>query len=313
MGKLIGLIAALLLVLTGARGTLAQETTPRAGAGATFADTLGLPELAITAPGKGFDGVPDTTAAGRYVVTFTNTAPDEIDLNFMQLPDGVTVADLAEPPPGAGGTPVAGGAEEDQAPEWFYHTYIAGGVSVQAGQTGQAIVDLKLGTSATWAGDPSVPLTPVELTVTGDMPADVAEPAADVTINEVGTADGFAFRLDGALAAGQQTVRVYNHSDQPHFVFLVKAPGPITEEQVQALVTFDPSSGTPLPAGTPKQEDFVPISSLSTMSTMSIGATAWFATNLEPGYYVMLCFVGDPDHGGMPHAAEGMAQIVEVK
>jgi len=225
MGKLIGLIAALLLVLTGARGTLAQETTPPAGAGATFADTLGLPELAITATDTGFDGVPDTTAAGRYVVTFTNTAPDEIDLNFMQLPDGVTVADLAGPPPAAGGTPAAGGGEEDQAPEWFYHTYIAGGVSVQAGQTGQAIVDLKPGTYATWAGDPSVPLTPVELTVTGDMPADVAEPAADVTINEVGTADGFAFQLDGALAAGQQTDRVYNHSDQPHFVFLVKAPG----------------------------------------------------------------------------------------
>jgi len=78
---------------------------------------------------------------------------------------------------------------------------------------------------------------------------------------------------------------------------------------VQALVTFDPSSGTPLPAGTPQQEDFVPISS---MSTMSVGATAWFATDLEPGSYVMFCFVGDPHKGGMPHAAEGMAQIVEV-
>lgn len=311
MRKMFGIMAALLLLLTGGTAALAQETTPAAGAGATFADTMGLPELTISTTDNGFDGVPGTIAAGRYIVTFTNAGANEVDVDFLGLPEGITVDDILVPAAGAEGTPAAeGDGGGDTPPEWFYHTYIAGGVSVQAGQTGQAIIDLKPGNYAVWAGDPSVPLAPVAMTVTGEMPPDLAEPDAGVTINEVGTEEGFQFQLDGELAAGPQTIKVYNHSDQPHFVFLAKAPGPITEEQLQTLLTFDPSSGTPLPEGSPNPDDFVPVSS---MSTMSAGAFAWFAADLEPGTYVMACFVGDPNKGYVPHAFEGMGQIFEVK
>ena len=314
MGKVYGLIAALLLLLTGSTAALAQDATPAAGGGAKFADTMGLPELAITASATAYEGVPAETAAGRYVVTLTNNSDADADAQFMQLPDGVTIDDLSGPPAGAEGTP-AGDASGDGGgdsgpPPWFYSTYLPGGPGAAAGKTVQAIVDLKPGNYVVGTGDPEAPQKPVALTVTGEMPADLAEPAADVTVNEVGTSDGFMFDFDGDFAAGGQTIKVYNHSDQPHFFLLAKSPGEITEEQVQTLLHFDPSSGTPLPEGYPDPDAF---GTAAYTSTMSAGAISYLATNLEPGYYVALCFISDPNKGGVPHAFEGMAQIIEVK
>jgi len=312
MGKIFGVIAASLLLLTGGTAALAQEATPAAGGGATFADTMGLPELAITASDSAFEGVPSETAAGRYVVTLTNAASEDAAVEFLQLPEGITIDALSGPPPGAEGTPAADGGDEggdSGPPPWYYSTYMAGGPGAGAGQTVQAIVDLKPGTYAVWADDPEASQAPVALTVTGEMPSDLAEPAADVTVNEVGTNDGFMFELDGDLAVGEQTLKVYNHSDQPHFFLLYKSPGEITEEQVQTLLTFDPSSGTPLPEGYPDPDAF---ETAAYTSTMSAGAISYLAADLDAGYYVALCFVGDPNKGGVPHAREGMAQIFTV-
>jgi|SRR5688572_15582111 len=36
------------------------------------------------------------------------------------------------------------------------------------------------------------------------------------------------------------------------------------------------------------------------------------ATDLAPGYYVLLCFVGDPNMGGVPHSIAGMIEVVPV-
>ncbi len=325
MGKIFGMIAALLLLLSGSAAALAQDATPAARGSAMFADTMGLPELRITASDTALEGVPAETAAGRYLVTLTNSGSEDAAAGFLQLPEGVTAADLAAlggPPPGVEGTPAAGGETagtpaadgnngggEDGPPPWFYQTYIAGGAGAGAGQTAQAIVDLLPGSYAVWGEDPEAKQPPVALTVTGEMPADLAEPTADVTVNEVGTNEGFRFSLDGDLAVGPQTIKVYNHSDQPHFLILLKSPGPITEEQVQALLTFDPSSGTPLPSDTPDPDKFT---TAAYMSVMSQGTVAYLASNLDSGYYVMLCFISDPKKGHMPHAAEGMAQIFEV-
>ncbi len=45
---------------------------------------------------------------------------------------------------------------------------------------------------------------------------------------------------------------------------------------------------------------------------MSPGAISYLAANLDAGYYVALCFIGDPNKGGAPHAFEGTAQIFTV-
>ena len=338
MVRAIGMIAALLALLAGGAGAaLAQDATPMASptaANAMFADTMGLPELAITASDSDYQGVPAETAAGRYVVTLTYTGSDPFgaSVQFMQLPEGLTVEALVEelaPPPAAVATPMAGmdmgtppGEEggEEGAPPWYYEVYQAGGVGAVSGQTAQVILDLLPGNYVVWSGDPEGAQAPVALTVTGDTAASpvagtpmagltgMAEPTANATVTEVKTADGFAFELEGTLAAGDNVIEIHNDSDQPHFMGLYGYPEPITMDQVQAFLTFDPSMGTPPPG----MIDETRLFQGAFANVQSAGSTQWLAANLQPGNYIMLCFVGDPTKGGIPHAFEGMVQIVQV-
>ena len=352
MVRLLGLIAAMLAVLAGGTGTaLAQDATPSPTTGmaanAMFADTMGLPELAITATDSEYQGVPAETAAGRYVVTLTYSGSDPFgaSVQFMQLPEGMTVDTLmtALAPPAAEATPVVGdiatpmaGMEmtegtpaaeeggEGGAPEWYYQTYHAGGFGAVPGQTAQVILDLIPGNYFIWSGNPEGAQAPVALTVTGDMAASpmagmdmgtpmagmagMAEPTANVTVTEVKTADGFAFELDGTFAAGDNVIEIYNDSDQPHFFGLYGYPEPITLEQAEAFLMFDPSMGTPPPG----MLDETLLFQGAFANVQSPGTTQWLAANLQPGYYIAVCFVGDPTKGGLPHAFEGMVEVIQV-
>ncbi|MGI8485415.1 MAG: hypothetical protein ACR2OU_14270, partial [Thermomicrobiales bacterium] len=58
-------------------------TAATATASASGLNTLGLPELKITITANGFDGVPSTTPAGRYLVTASGSDP-YVQVNFLQ-------------------------------------------------------------------------------------------------------------------------------------------------------------------------------------------------------------------------------------
>ncbi len=47
-------------------------------------------------------------------------------------------------------------------------------------------------------------------------------------------------------------------------------------------------------------------------AVQSAGTTEWIAANLEPGDHVLFCFVPDPNNQGIPHALEGMADVITV-
>ena len=68
MRRLISVIAFLLIVSMMAPTATAQEATP--GAASPFAD-LGLPTLDVTVTGTGYEGIPESIEAGRYLVTAT--------------------------------------------------------------------------------------------------------------------------------------------------------------------------------------------------------------------------------------------------
>lgn len=318
MSRFLAVVAALLLSVTATAITAAQEATPTA---ATFADTLGLPELALTFDGTAFAGHPAETAAGRYLVSLTNETEELAAADFVQLAEGRTAADLVEPsgpPPGGGdGTPMAememeGSPAAGEAPEnplaWLYETYLAGGPGAGGGSTAQAIVDLQAGDYLIWNEDTESPVT-AELTVTGEMPADLPEPEADVTVREVNTEEGFAFELEGELAPGPLVVAVENASDQPHFMDLILSPDPITEEQLQMVLTFDPSSGATPSPDMPNPEEWL---EAGYAASQSADTTQWLALDLQPGYYVLACFIPDPTNEGTPHAFEGMVEIIPV-
>src|ERR687898_141260 len=160
---LTAIVMLLALTLSGFTAPLvaAQEATPAAGKDRLLADTMGLPELAITATADALEGVPSETAAGRYVVTLTSAmgADSSAGVEFLMLPEDVAFDDFL--------TQLTESMEGP--PEWYYQTYHAGGLASDPESTSQGIFDLRPGTYVVWsAGDPDTMQPPVEMTVTGE-------------------------------------------------------------------------------------------------------------------------------------------------
>ncbi len=302
------------LSIAGIGGVAAQDATPTA---ATFADTMGLPELRVQITDTAYEGLPAETAAGRYLLTLEVSAAEGGGLNFMQLPEGMSFDDfmalLAGPPasPEAmAGTPgaEAGPPEGNGTPDWYFQTEMAGGTAAFGG-TAQALIDLTPGEWVAWAGFPDAPQPPVGLTVTGEAgatPAAGAEPAADVTV----TMFEYDFSVEGTLTPGSHVFAVTDVGAQPHEMFMLRAPGPVTEEQIAQVLDMEMQGGTPAPdANLPNPEEFIPAAS---MTPLSMGKTGWIPVTLEAGTYILLCFVPDIE-SGIPHAYHGMYQVITVE
>lgn len=321
---LLSLFVALLMVpIGGGAVAFAQDASPVAGS--PFAD-LGLPALTITATATGYEGIPESLPAGRYLVTlmagddtgdnggagvsFVQPAgmsgQDFVDA-LTQLQGGGTPAALpTEGSPAAmpsEGSPAAGG--DEGPPAFFYESRIAGGSFSGPGQTTEVILDLTPGDWVAWGDDPSAPQQPVVFEATGEMPSDLPEPAADVTLT---LAEYSITVSDGQFSTGPQVVRVDNVGAQPHFIFATHAPEGITDADVEAVLQAD-MTGTPAANGLDPETDFQDIFGTG---TQSMGTTQWvYVPDVPAGPLVLLCFF--PDLGdGMPHALHGMYAIVEV-
>ena len=302
MHRGIGTLLTLLLALTLGLGSVAaQEATP---AGESLLAELGYPELVVTTDGTDFT-VPAEVEAGRYRLVLENTGEGGADIELYQLPEGLTFDDL-----------VAIFAEADEAetpPDVFYELVINGGVSSEAGGTGDVVLDL---TPGEWAFNlysfneetgEEVNL-PKAVTVTGEMPAlDEPEVAA-----EVGLID-FDFEIPDGIAAGPQIWKVVNNGAQPHHLILAQVPDETTEEQVLELINafFGPPA-TPAAGATPAEpalgfEDYVEVGFTGVLST---GQANWLEFDLAPGTYAALCFIPTPD--GEPHVMLGMIEVFTV-
>jgi len=323
-------LMAALLVLPFGIGSVAfaQDASPVTGSpvsGSPFAD-LGLPELTITVTASGYEGIPASIPAGRYLVT-VNAADDTGDMggggvSFVQ-PAGMSGQDFvdvltqmqgggdqAAMPAGgtpgsmpAEGSPAAGG--DQGAPAFFYQSKIAGGSYSGPGQSTQVILDLTPGEWVAWGDGPEAPQQPVVFEATGEMSADLPEPATDVTLT---MAEYSITVTDGQFTAGPQVVRVDNVGAQPHFVFGGHGPEGLTDADVEAILQAD-MTGTPAAIGIDPETDFQDVFGTG---TQSMGTTQWvYVPDVPAGPLLLLCFF--PDEGdGMPHALHGMYAIVEV-
>jgi hypothetical protein len=315
--RMVAIAAALAIAFMGPAAILAQDATPAGGGESLFAD-LGLSEITITASDEGFSIEPTEVEAGRYLVTLANeSANPEVFAGLVQLPEGKTVEDLSYADEAAAGaaTPameMGPTPEQLEAIAWLYEAYIPGGMSTISEVADQAVLNLPAGDYGVWDEDPFSATASAALTVTGDAEAQIEgpEPEAAVTIIEEGEGGvGYSFRLDGELQAGPQIVKVLNASDQPHFVDASQYPEPVTIEQVMAAFMFDPSTGaTP----GPDMIDFERVTYAGWAGTQSIGTTQWVVMDLAPGQVLLTCFIPDPLAGGVPHAFEGMIQLVDV-
>jgi len=281
---------------------------------ATDLSALGYPELTITVTDTGFEGIPASTAAGRYLLTAKNARTSETEnagaVGFVSpTPAGMSAADLVQFITSMGpsaATPAAagneGGEEDQPLPLFVYQLHFAGGVYAPTGATTQAVIDLTPGEYVVWGDDPTVPLQPAIVNVTGEFPQDVKDPTTDITATLI----DFAITLDGNLTAGKHLMTVQHQGAQPHFLDIEKVPDSMTQEQVAAAFMGEPSR-TPA-AGGLSEED---LQGVFYSPTQSIGTVTYQQVDLTGGTYLAACFF--PTAGtGVPHAMNGMFEVFTV-
>jgi hypothetical protein len=285
----IAAVALLSLALVGP-AVAAQEATPPAAASSLAA--LGYPELRVRVTDTAIEATA-TVPAGLTLLTVENASKDDTGVFLIAPPPGMTMAEfraIAEATP----------APEEEFPAWLYDAVLTGGPSVAAGGQGQVVIDLQPGD---WAVASEGDQEPAMLTVTGGAtPTAAAEPAAALAVE----LQEYAFSIPAQVAPGPQIWQLTNVGAQPHVLYMVRTPGPITLDQVMTLLQL-PEDATP-PPGVPNPEEFVDVGGLTIISP---GRTAWIALDLAPGNYVALCFIPDKETHA-PHAALGMVSIFTV-
>jgi hypothetical protein len=279
------LLAAVLMIPASG---IAAQATPEADTTNPFSD-LGLPQLDITITDDAFEGIPAELDAGRYIIAISNATSGEFPEGglFVQMTDDITTEEfldfVATPPNFPDGVP--------RPQPWFYETVRTGAPYVLPGETRYAVIDLTAGDWVFAAEYRVAPQSPVPVTVTGELPADLPTPDADVAVEM----SEFDISYSGALRSGPQILEVTNVGTVPHFYALFRIPDGATTEEYQAFTAADiaASSGmpaTPVTTGPLADATLEDIEFVVGTAVQSAGATAWYAIDLEPGTYAAECF-----------------------
>lgn len=198
-------------------------------------------------------------------------------------------------------------SEDQRTPSWIHG---AGGVGTTGpGQQATAISNLPAGRYAVidTGGGPGEGPPPVtrgalaEFQVSGGQPGELPATQARIVAKDAGE-ENHAFLVTG-LKAGRNTVLFDNRSDQIHHAILAPIlPGKTFAEVKKALSSEEPPSGPP------------PVDFEKTISTVVLDGQTQQVVDmqLQPGRYVVTCFVADRE-GGPPHIAEGMIDEVMVR
>ncbi|HEV2526926.1 MAG TPA: hypothetical protein VGT61_00530 [Thermomicrobiales bacterium] len=296
------LVAGLALLAAVSAPVAAQDSPGTPDAGSSALAGLGYPEIVITATDDGLD-VPDTIAPGLTLVTFENDGTSRAALEVYAVDDQAGYDELA--------TALAEfDPEAMMPPPLFYELNISGGAVAPAGESAEVVLDFQPGTNAlNYAAYPEdgAPVNiPVAVEVTGEA-GDQEAPEADV----VATMFEMDFGMPDEIPAGPQIWEVDNTGEQPHFILLSQYPEPFTEDDVMALLMSAAPGGPPTGTPAPGALDFELFEDVFETPTMSGGNQNWYEVDLEPGYYVALCFIPDPETGA-PHAFMGMYEVFTV-
>lgn len=270
--------------------TLAAFLTLIAGSAVVAADAPhDLPETVVHAYDYSFDG-PDAFETGLRRVTLENLGDEPHHLQFALLNDGVDMASFGE-------------ALATQGPGALSMVTLTGGPGlILPGATTDTLVDFALpGTYAllcfieTADGVPHLALGMVDaLEVTGE-PRAAAELDADVEVRMV----DFAYTMPSSIPAGRTTWKVINDGPQPHeLIVLELADGADFGTLMQHLAEHG--------------EEGMPAMPVGGAQGLSAGLASYLDWELEPGAYVAICFIPDPETG-LPHLALGMAAPFTVE
>jgi hypothetical protein len=260
-------------------------------------DLSAYPEVKITQTDTAVTLSTDTVPAGLVLLTVINQMSSSQNSSggssVVGPPAGMSMADFLT----AAHPVVTPGTQQGFPPIAYQATILGGPGNIDPGQTGQAIVTIPAGQWAVTGGG-NQPFA--MLTATAGSPSAMAEPNAAVTITEI----DFSFAGFDHVPAGPQIWKVVHKGTQPHMLVLLSVPAGTTINEL--LTAFSaPPNATP----TPGSPDFSQVRDVGGIDLQSAGTTVYPVLNLAAGTYAAVCFVGDPNKGGEPHAMEGMISV----
>lgn len=284
------------LIATGFSFSALHHAVAQGTAAAEVSMPTGLDELSLTVEETGVTGMPESIAAGRYLVNVTGPEPGEMGpsgVMILQLPEGMTAEDAYEQVQ----------ANPESMPEFVLESHFAGGVVLDRGPQNWAVIDIGPGA---WIVTTLFGMTlGVEFEATGEMPADLPDTGANVTLDLL----EMVIRVsDGAFVAGDNLVTVTNSGAQLHFVDISQVPDGTTKEQVQALIDSF-MTGTPPADGGLQETDMMPVGYVSELSG---GAQVTVPLTLEAGTYFLSCWIPDTETQA-PHAMMGMWDLITIE
>jgi hypothetical protein len=245
-------------------------------------------KLAITAsgtPDKPVFEVASESPAGLTEITFTNDGKGEIDGQLVRIEgDHAVDAVVAELEKAQGGKPIQ---------DWFQ---AKGGVgSTPGGETGTVTQVLEPGTYYVVGGN-KPPEEPASFEVTGEA-SDAKLPAADG--GKLGAGE---YSFFGSPVTSGAPVEFDNTGKQWHHFIALQLIGDATIDDAKAFFKNE-GKGKP-PFDEKKGFD----------TSVMDGGVSQVVDNpdLQPGNYVLVCFLSDRE-GGPPHFTKGMVAPLEVK
>ncbi len=276
-------------MLASAGVTTAQEASPEAGP--SLLEGLGLPVLEVTVTAGGVDA-PAEVEAGPVLFVAHNETEEETSVDVVRLPEGFTVDDY-----------LAFVGSEGPLPEWTADAVVAGYVWTPPMASGSIVLNLAPGDWEVIVTGADVAVPSVSLSVTGE--ATEASIPADFDL-ELGA---YVFNFPETMPAGPQIWHATNTHAVPHHAIVFPVDRLYTAEEVQEGVMAE-FSGTPVADGFSFETSIVGPDAAE-VPVITGGQEIWMETNLEPGYYVAVCFVSDPG-SDVPHLMAGMISSFEV-
>jgi hypothetical protein len=243
-------------------------------------------EVTFTATNFAFTG-PDSIAPGVTSLRLVNQGTQDHHMILGKLAEGKTMQDLM----------TFTQANPNVAPDFLTWHGAAGGIVPQ--DTNTVIADLAPGryVAICYLPDPAdgqmhaVKGMMKEVVVAGTRGA-AALPSTTV---EARTSD-YKFTMP-ALTVGTHTIHYINDGPAIHEIQLVRLNEGATMESYMAAMA--PGATTPPPGAV-----------VGGPGALSPGGDNYWTVTLEPGRYIVVCFVPDPD--GTPHAMKGMIQEISI-
>ena len=277
---------------SGAAATTAAAVATTAAAPAT---TAAAPEprateVDLTAADYSYTGVPESIPAGLVTVSIDNTGAEEHQATIIRLNDDVTLQQAL------------GAFATDEREGLKLITVHGGPNGVAPGGSQATTQELEPGNYVFACFIPSADGIPHA--AKGMLqPFTVTEPAGDTTAapatdGQIIT-DDFKYTIPPTFN-GKGTFEVFNAAEQPHEMTVYKVAEGKTLADVQAFFT-----STEPPTAPP------PITGAGGSAAASPGTSIIVPLDLDPGNYVMACFIADKE-SGQPHIALGMIQPFTV-